>query len=273
VYADAILPLDHGLRTRAAALMIPPYAVITGISAAWLWGARLASPEDPVDVLLPPGPRYGPVTGLRTRTSPLAPEEVDVLAGIRVTTPLRTAWELAMRLDPVEAVVYCDALSALGRFGVAELRDYLGSRAGRYGCRLAKRVFSLVDDRAESPQESRLRVHLIRAGLPPPVPQYEVHRGGTLVARVDLAWPECRFAVEYDGVWHANAKQLVHDRRRLNHLQAAGWYIHHVTVRDMADIGRLTRQVARIFAARTEEMARASSLAGASPGTTRSGRG
>ncbi len=247
VYADATLPDDHGLRARAAALAVPPDVAITGVSAAWLWGARLASPDDPIDLVRPPGRRLGSSPQFRVRTSALPQHDIDRLGDIHVTSPSRTAWELALRLDTADAVAYCDALAALGRIAPAGLAAYLDTRAGEYGCRIARRTFALVDARSESPQESRLRVHLALAGLPPPIPQYEVRVAGRLLARVDLAWPTAKVAVEYDGVWHANAAQLIHDRRRLNRLQAAGWYVHHVTVRDLSDIDALVSTIRQVL--------------------------
>lgn len=247
VYADAALHLDHGLKTRAAALLIPPGGAVTGISATWLWGARLASAKDPVDVITPPGDRLGVIEKIRTRASPIPDHEVVSVAGIRVTTPLRTAWELALRLDLVEAVTYCDALAAQGRIDPTSLSGYLHDRAGRYGCRIAGRVFGMVDGRAESPQESRLRVHMALAGVPSPVPQFEVRVGGEFLARVDFAWRELKVAVEYDGLWHADGGQLIRDRARLNQLQAAGWYIHHVTIRDMVDIQRTVEAIRKLL--------------------------
>lgn len=169
---------------------------------------------------------------------------------MRVTTPLRTAWELALRLDLVEAVTYCDALAARRWFDATSLAGYLGQQAGRRGYRTAGKVFDLVDGRSESPQESRFRVHMALAGLPLPIPQYEVRVGSRFVARVDFAWPDHKVAVEYDGLWHADADQLIRDRARLNQLQAAGWYVHHVTVRDMADVERTVDQIRLILARR-----------------------
>ena len=49
----------------------------------------------------------------------------------------------------------------------------------------------------------------------PPVPQHVVRgAGGEFLARVDLAYPDLRVAVEYDGAWHAEDGQFVRDRRR-----------------------------------------------------------
>jgi hypothetical protein len=96
------------------------------------------------------------------------------------------------------------------------------------GSRQAREVAALADGRAESPPETRLRLLVLRAGLPPPVAQFEVRHRGRFVARVDCAYPEHRLAIEYDGLYHAGADQFVRDRRRLNDLRwtcgaPAGW--------------------------------------------------
>ncbi|MGH3714505.1 MAG: hypothetical protein ACRDT4_13740 [Micromonosporaceae bacterium] len=233
VYADSRLERDHGLAIRAAALLLPSGAAITGASAAWLWGARLAAPYDPVDVVAPRS--FGPVKGLRIRGAALTASDIDVLGGIRLTTPERTAWELTMRRDLPDAVAVIDALLAADRLSASRLDAYLDTRRGARGWRMAAKAFGLVDGRAESPAESRLRVLLTLAGLPPPTPQREIRDHHGFVARVDLAWPEAAVAVEYDGVWHAAASQLRRDRQRLNRLLAAGWLVHHVTARDLYD--------------------------------------
>jgi very-short-patch-repair endonuclease len=102
---------------------------------------------------------------------------------------------------------------------------------------------TLSDPRAESPPESRLRVEMLRAGLPAPVPQFDVLVDGFFIARLDFAWPAFRFGVEYDGQWHADSGQLHRDRSRLRELNAAGWRIFHVTREDMRDIPELMRQI------------------------------
>ena len=111
------------------------------------------------------------------------------------------------------------------------------------GSRQALRAVELADARAESQPESVLRVVLALAGLPP-VPQFVVRGpGGVFLARVDLAYPELRVAVEYDGAWHAEDGQFARDRRRLNLLTAAGWSVLHVTAADLRDPALLVQRV------------------------------
>ena len=72
-------------------------------------------------------------------------------------------------------------------------------RGVRRGAVRMRQAVALSDGRAESPPESRLRVLLALAGIPA-VPQHTVRDGsGQFVARVDLAYPDRRIAIEYDG--------------------------------------------------------------------------
>lgn len=238
VYADATLPVDHGLYVAAARWLMPPSAALSGASAAWVYGADdLAGPGDPVEVLVPTADRFGPVAGLRIRTERQIPDgHLIMVNGFRLTQPARTAWDLATGAgDPVEAVVVLDRLL---RAGVLREQHLPALRDGlrRRGATLVRSAAALADGRSESPQETRLRVRLILAGLPPPTPQYVVRSGTRFVARVDLAYPEVHLAIEYDGLWHAEAGQFGRDRRRLNALHAAGWRVLHVTAADLYDL-------------------------------------
>ena len=67
---------------------------------------------------------------------------------------------------------------------------------------------------------------------------------GRFVARVDFAWPEHKVAVEYDGLWHAEAGQFARDRQRLNRLQAAGWRVVFVTAADLRHPEALIARIA-----------------------------
>ncbi|MET8039675.1 DUF559 domain-containing protein [Micromonospora sp. NPDC005215] len=103
--------------------------------------------------------------------------------------------------------------------------------ADRPGGRRAQWVFDLADAGAESSPESHLRVRLVLGGLPRPAVQYPVRLPNGVVLHPDLAWPEFRVAVEYDGQWHSDAEQLHRDRHRRNLLVGAGWLVLHVTSR------------------------------------------
>ena len=119
------------------------------------------------------------------------------------------------------------------------------SGGGRWGVAKVRRAVGLVDPRAESPPESRVRVALAMAGLDP-VPQFEVRVDGLLLARVDFAWPEARLAVEYEGAYHFEESQILRDDARLDRLVAAGWRVIRLSAADLHDLDAV---VARVCAA------------------------
>ncbi len=245
VYADADLPDGHDLRVSGACLLVPPGAVFSGRTAAHLLGApELADAGTPVEVSVPAGQRFGPVAGMVVRRTLLSPAEVAVARRRPCTTGVRTAFDLARHEPLGDAVAALDVLLARGVVDRAALRRLLDAAPSRRGLRRAARAVGLADPRAESPPESRVRVLLAVAGLAA-VPQYTVRdAGGAFVARVDLAFPRERVAVEYDGAWHGQPGQLARDRRRLNRLTAAGWTVVFVTAADLRDPDALVARVA-----------------------------
>lgn len=214
--------------------MLPGTAAIAGRSAAYLHGAWTIPDEDPVEIITPTP--FGPMHGIRSHSGEVPVGDIELgPLGIPVTTPLRTCWDLAQWLDVVEAAVIIDILLAKHVVSIDELQAYALDRVGTRGWRRLSKVARLVDAGAESPQESRLRVGLVMSGIPRPVAQFAIYRGATFVARVDLAWPQFKIAIEYDGQWHAATAQFNKDRRRLNALLAEGWLVLHVTADRLRD--------------------------------------
>jgi very-short-patch-repair endonuclease len=257
IYADADLPVTHELRCRAVAgFVLLKGGAIAGRSAAVLLGPGLAGALDPIDVLVP--------TSTRPRTSevvahigPLPAAELVRVRGIPVTTPVRTCWDLVQWLPTVEAIVLLDRFVRAGLVTLAALSAHAVARKGTFGAARFTSALALVDGRSESPQESRLRVLMVLAGLPKPRTQFEIYDDEGFIARVDLAYPESRVAVEYDGVWHASSEQLHRDRRRLNRLQAAGWLVIHVTAaRLREDPDAVVREITGAIAGRRRRSAR-----------------
>ncbi|NUT03462.1 MAG: hypothetical protein HOV76_08270 [Hamadaea sp.] len=235
VYADADIPLTHEVRAWAAGrYVIPAEAAIGGRSAAALHGACLVAADDPVEVVSVRD--FGPVTGLKIRRGPLAPSQVLAgRSGVRVTTPLRTCWDLCRWHPAEEAVAHLDSLLARGVLRAPELTAYLAGQRDEPGWRRVFETVALTDPAAQSPPESRLRVRLVRAGLPPPVAQFVLAHEGRFVARFDLAWPSARVAVDCDDGRHTRPEQLERDRMRLAGTAGAGWLVLHVTPTRLRD--------------------------------------
>jgi very-short-patch-repair endonuclease len=237
IYADAGITITHRHRCLAVArYVLPPGGAIAGRSAAYLYGADLVGNEDPVEVLVKRSAMVR-MAGVRAHVARLDPSDVRRHGGLPLTTPFRTCWDLSQWCaDPVERVVWIDALAACGVVALPDLVTYARDRAGQRGWRRLLDAALSADAGAGSPQESRLRVRLVKAGLPRPRTQFVIVRDGRFVARSDLAWPEYRVAAEYDGVWHAESPTQIHaDRRRLNGMIAAGWVVLHVTAKRLRD--------------------------------------
>jgi very-short-patch-repair endonuclease len=82
-----------------------------------------------------------------------------------------------------------------------------------------------------------------------PVPQYAVRDGnGRFVGRVDLAVPEARLAVEYDGAYHFEGNQVVRDDARIRRLERAGWRVIRLSSTDLRDLDAVVRRILEALA-------------------------
>jgi hypothetical protein len=146
-----------------------------------------------------------------------------------------------------------DAVAHRTGVGVGQVEEVARAHRGARNCRRLPLALGLMDDGAESVRESLLRLVVVEAGFPRPVTQYEIRDGsGRFVARVDLAWPDLRVALEYDGAYHDDPAQIAADRRRLNGLHACDWsslVIDRSQFRDEARVVALVRAM-RTAAAR-----------------------
>jgi len=247
VYADPGLELDHRLRCTAVALLLPRGTAIGGHSGAAWHGAPFAAPHDPVTVLRPVDVRWAGPRGVRVHRTVLGPGDVDVIDGVPVTTALRTAWDVAA-LEPLgTAVAALDAMVRSGAVSTAALTSRLRRGAGEWGVTRARRAFGLVDPRAESAPESRVRVALVLAGLAP-VPQLHVLHHGEFLGRVDLGWEEAKLAVEYEGEHHFTGAQIARDDARYARLLAADWRVIRLSAADLRDLDSVVRRVREALA-------------------------
>jgi hypothetical protein len=242
VYIDTAIPPTQRLRIQAAALRYPDGGIVTGRSAAYMWGATLGTLGDPVEMLTPK--RSQSTADIRIRSGSIDPAEVVQRDGVRLPTPLHTAWDLARSLPVLDAVPWIDALAAACSLSTSDLLRHAAEHAGEWRSSNAPRTLELCDARAESAPESVVRVSLALHGVEPaPTPQFVVRRNGEFVARVGLAWEELQLALEYDGQRHADRNQIAQDRERMRRLNAAGWCVIHVTRNDLLDLDRLVAEI------------------------------
>ena len=247
VYVHRDVPLTHEVRARAACVLLPR-AVVSGRSAAVLWGVDLVGPSHDVEVTVPARSHPSRIRGLCVRRAALPSEQRSHRRGIPVTSPESTALRLAGLLPGDAAVIAVDQLVDTGYADLRRIRALAAEARGR-GAARARTACALADGLAQSPQETRVRLLLHRSDLPAPVAQHRVvDDRGRFVAYVDFGWPEQKVALEYDGRWHAEPGQFAKDRARLNRLTAAGWRVIFVTAEDMRDPVRLLARLAAALA-------------------------
>ncbi|GAA2151272.1 hypothetical protein GCM10009844_33230 [Nocardioides koreensis] len=232
VYVAAQAGDSIPLRAHALSLVVPPDCVVCDRHAGWLHGATMVlRPNEhlelmPISVFRPSGNgrlRNGiSASGERN----LEPQDVVELHGLRVTTPLRTAWDLGRVRWTEPAISALDAMLRLDVFSREELLAGVERFRRMRWITTLRTMAPLADGRSESPGESVLRLRWIECSLPAPTPQYEVFRGGRLLARLDLANPELRFAAEYDGAeWHSSPEQQQHDSLRRADVSHEDWLV------------------------------------------------
>ncbi len=233
IYLPANLVPTLAMRSRGAHLLVDGSGVLAGYSAAELLGARIAPRDADAEVVVPGG-EFRECRGLRVHREQLADDEIETVAGLVVTSAIRTAYDLARWSTQIEGVVAADALGRIGRFGPNAL---LGLAARYPGARWRSRIplaAELMDPRAESAMETRCRLSLVLRGLPRPELQYQVRDElGDHVAWLDMAYPIARAGVEFDGEHHQDAPVFRADLVRHNRLAVLGWTVLRASAADV----------------------------------------
>jgi hypothetical protein len=250
---------DLALRSAAAYRLVEGRGVLAGYSAALLLGADCAPhPNVPAEVAVPGGPqRVHP--GLLVHRDRLAPGEITTRRGIRCTTPLRTAYDLARQRDLVEAVVAVDRLAGVHRFNPDLLLNFAVHYRGARGNDRLVDALALACPYAGSPMETRLRIVIVEAGLPRPRVQWPVQDAHRRTAIwLDMAYPEHAVGIEYEGAGHTTPEQVRRDIARYTSLVDRGWRIYRYTHDDVhGQPERIVAELTRALHARDGHHGRA----------------
>lgn len=228
VYLPNDVAMTAAIKAQSAWLFAGPDAVLAGASAAAVHGTKWLAADAPAVIVR--SDRHAP-PGLTVHSYALAVAEICIRWGMRVTTPARTALDIG-RLLPLEcSVPILDALFNATKLTTVEVERLLEDRPGLRGIRRLRRALGMVDGGAESPQETRLRLGLVAAGLPAPETQIEFFdEYGRPYIRVDMGWRQWKIAVEYDGVQHwQDSRQRAWDIERLAILESMGWRVIRVS--------------------------------------------
>lgn len=230
VYLDKHVSPSLRQRTEAAWLWSRREAVVAGVAASALLGAKWVDDDAPVELIWRNARSPG---GVVTRDDLLLDHEFQSLEGLLVTTPERTAFDLGRRDRLGVAVARLDALAAARDFKVRDVLELMRNHRLARGLRQLESALDLVDGGAQSPRETSLRLLLIRAGFPRPQTQIPVlSPDGLRKYYLDMGWKHLKLAVEYDGDQHrVDPVQFAYDVRRLEDLHELGWMDVRVTAR------------------------------------------
>ena len=239
---------------RPAVVSHQSAAVLLGLP---LWGARL----DRVHMTRRPPAWNDSSRLLVAHVARLRNDEVTAVNGIEVTTPARTALDLARSLPFEAAVVVLDAALHQGVVTPDDLTGGLSDIAGTRGSRAAARAVRLSDGRSESVGESRSRVVLDRVQLPPSSLQFEVLAAdGHVVARTDFAWEAQQVVGEFDGKvkygrllrpGQEPGDAVFAEKRREDAVRDEGWSVVRWTWTDLLRPDQLATRLQRAMARST----------------------
>ena len=265
-------------RCVAALHRVPSARCLSHESAALIHGLWVTSQEPDLSVIVPSNPRHprtpmpavlggrGDVI-LRRRILGLPEAQITTVSGLSVSTIPRTALDCALDLPARDSVCVVDsALRALahpsalqrreserrGHAALAALKADLERAVGRAGARRARAVLAIASPFSESPGESVLRWLVMAIGLPAPVPQIGIEVAtGSQIYFPDLAWPDLRVYLEFDGqLKYQRPQDLWREKQRRDELARLGWRCQHVTWSQLRDLPRMRSQVLDLFPAR-----------------------
>jgi hypothetical protein len=245
--------LDPLTRASAALLVAGDDAALTGPAAAVLHGCTAVEPTA-VDVVVPPECPVRSAPGLTVHHVRRYVEDVVEVADLRALALDRVVADMLCTARPQDGLALAD--EALRRSGGAAeiIRKQIGTQIDRRldprGTVRGALLLDLASPRSASPAESWFRWRLIEAGFPVPEVNWQLAGiDGQPVYVLDLAWPQLRIAVEYDG-YAAHVGREGADRARETDLRRRGWIVIRAAAEDLANPARLERALRAAFAKR-----------------------
>lgn len=164
-----------------------------------------------------------PPTGIIVRNERMDGDEICDVAGIAVTTPERTALDLARHRPRSQAVARLDALANATGVKTVDTLTLAQRYPGARGLRRAVESLGLMDGGAQSPRETWLRLLLVDEWLEPLRTQVAVGEGRTVV-HLDLGYDEPKIGLEYEGSHHSEDRNTyVYDIGRAAFIERRGW--------------------------------------------------
>jgi hypothetical protein len=221
VYPDVYLANGHPRYlvedAYAAWLWTRRTGVVAGRTAAGLYGVDTLEASTPIDMIAKYRRRQ---PGIVIRDEGIGADELHTIASMPVTTPARTALELARHLTRDEAVPILDQLAAVTGVDYRQAAALATRYRGARGVGRAWIALALMDGGTRSPKETALRLSLIDGGLPAPRTSIVLGSGPTAVD-LGMGWDDARVAVSHYESFEGSVVQRI---RRQELIQQLGWF-------------------------------------------------
>lgn len=173
-----------------------------------------------------------------------APEDLTTVAGVRVTTPLQTLFELLPLLSPGAFVEAADGVLNTHEVGydagrppqatLAEVAEFVHRHRGRRNIRRFAQAMERARPGSDSAPETRLRLLYDDHGIRHLVPGLAVFdERGVLQFQADLADEKHRISIQYEGGHHDAPGQAARDVRRARRTEELGWIEVRITKEDL----------------------------------------
>lgn len=210
---------------------------------------RQKGDSDTFDIIRPEGAAHLNRPHVIVHRMKLYDDEVTTVDGIPVTTPERTWLDLAEMLSVDELVVAGDSCVRVPRpefegreeplCSLADLQRMIERHKGKRGLRKAKEAIRHIRVGADSPQETLLRLAIVRAGLPEPELNVPIFSDdGLRHHEPDLSYRRYRLGIEYEGEHHGEELQIERDIARSERYSALGWTEVRISKRHMLNDGK-----------------------------------
>lgn len=220
----------------AAACFAVPDSWASGNTAAQYWEIRRI-PRGRVELSVN-SKRNPRLVGVRVRrTNVVEPDVVQLVDGVRVSSPRQTLFEIALEVDDRTLLsAYEDCLNR-NLVTVEQVREF-GSRTvkmGRHGsARFRRVILGRPDDLPIAMSHPELELARALEDLDPLwLRQFPITTPGGFTIHVDIARPDIKLGVEVDGELHDTPIAVHRDKHRDLQVAQLDWLIVRPTVYDV----------------------------------------
>lgn len=253
---------EPDLRARLRPLLaLAPKNWVSHATAATLYGLHVPSrlTDDPLIHLTARSTRWSVErAGVRGHCQRLTEAELSDFDGLPILTPARTWFDLLRVLGRDQAICLGDQLVRLPRARfedrtepwatLDELQVVVDANGSRPGVRRARDLLPWIRVGSDSPQETRLRLAIIRAGLPEPGLQVPLDPDRPDGWTADVGYRQRKIALQYEGEHHFCPERAGVDIQRDEAFRGEGWTVILASSEDArSGFSRVVRRLAPLI--------------------------